>query len=120
MTTVSITISCGIFRYDVVAAVSTFDHSTLSLRAACVTAGFCRGVNETFALLEGYAALIGSYRRFGPETSVTINQRCVTSQKSEGLKTNVVYPAIQHKQCQNVAVIAHSCRQRLSADILIL
>ena len=31
----------------------------------CVISGFCSGVYEVFALLGRYAALIGSYRRFG-------------------------------------------------------
>jgi len=30
-----------------------------------VVSGFSRGVNEIFALVRSYAALIGSYRRFG-------------------------------------------------------
>jgi hypothetical protein len=66
---------------------------------------FCRGVNEVFALLRCYEVFIGSYRRFGaysihcvtlqdgtdrlPETSVTTNQRWITSQKSEDIKSLV-------------------------------
>jgi len=35
------------------------------LRNACVVSGFSSGINEIFTLLRCYAALIGSYGRFG-------------------------------------------------------
>jgi hypothetical protein len=41
--------------------------SLLSQIKPSAIAGFCRGVNETFALLGCYVALIGSYRRFGTD-----------------------------------------------------
>jgi hypothetical protein len=57
----------------------------------CVVSGFGRDVNETFCLLGGFTQrllLVSSWRlKVGPihslETSATINQRFVTSRKSE-------------------------------------
>jgi hypothetical protein len=65
----------------------------------CLILGFRRRINEIFAILSCYTVWIGSYRRFGiayrfhfqgtdrlpKRRQLTVNQRCVTIQKSEDL-----------------------------------
>jgi hypothetical protein len=87
--------------------------------------GFCCGINEIFPLLGSYTAPIGSYRRFGttyqshllgsssilktvpvgfPETFVTTNQRCVTSQKNEGIVNQLPNDVASYQlhSCENI------------------
>jgi hypothetical protein len=78
----------------------------------CVISGFCRSVNEVFALQECYAVLIGSHWHFGTayqytssrvkqsknnswlsalkHWQLTTSERCVTSQKIEHLNIDLI------------------------------
>jgi hypothetical protein len=57
--------SCSHVHACVYSSNDIFMAKKFKLTAICVTSGFCHGVNEVFALLGCYEALIGSYRYFG-------------------------------------------------------